>query len=126
MLKSQKSASKQMEADLALAGHWNKFPSTPSSCKFDWDIVQSLNYLTLLHTHRHTGNAGAWAQRIAAIYNDSVDNMLDLLSSLGQTQRTIHPTTDTKVLLMPTQGLLKMLMELNPDITNAALVAEVR
>jgi len=126
MLKALKSASRQMEADLELAGHPNKFPSVPSASKFDWDMLQSIDYRTLLCTHCHVGTRSSWEEGISLIYDDTVESVSTLLSSLAETPRTIHPTTDARVLLMPTQRLLTGLLLEYPDDSNAELVRKVR
>ena len=125
MLKTTKSSSKQLQADLDIAGHPNLFPSKPVSIKFEWDLLQSLDYRTLMSTHCHTGRPAAWQEGIAAIYED-VDDVPSLLFSLTHAQRTIHPTTDTRVLLMPSQALFRSILKDTPDISDATLIEEVR
>ena len=124
--KAMKSAARQLQADLALAGHPNAFPSKPVAIKSDWDRLQDMHYRTLLCTNVHKGNSANWERGIACIYHDEVDDMRSLLHSLRHSERTIHPTTDARVLLMPTQKLLRKLMSDDPDIDNASLLAEVR
>ena len=52
--------------------------------------------------------------------------MRSLLLSLGRTERTIHPTSDATVLLMPTQKFMRAILEEHPDMHDAALIAEAR
>jgi hypothetical protein len=40
--KAMKSAARQLQADLALAGHPNAFPSKPVAIKSDWDRLQDM------------------------------------------------------------------------------------
>jgi hypothetical protein len=75
MFKVIKSGGLQMQEDLALAGHPNKFQSKPVAIKLDWDLLQDMDHCTLLCTHCHTGNPPAWQQGIAAIYGDEVHDM---------------------------------------------------
>ena len=100
-----KSGGLQLRANLALAGHPNQFQSKPVAIKLDWDLLQDMDHRTLLCTHCHTGNPTAWQRGIAAIYGDEVCDTRTLLFRLNHSSRTIHPTTDAKVLLMPTQKL---------------------
>ena len=124
--KAMKSAARQLQADLALAGHPNAFPSKPVAIKSDWDRLQDMHYRTLLCTNVQKGNSANWERGIACFYHDEVNDMRSLLHSLRHSERTIHPTTDARVLLMPTQKLLRKLMSDDPDIDNASLLAEVR
>jgi len=124
--KAMKSAARQLQANLLLAGHPNQFPSKPVASKMDWDRVQDMHYRTLLCTNVHVGSRAAWEKGIASIYGDEVKDTRSLLSGLANAERTIHPTTDATVLLMPTQKLLKLLLLDDPDINDAALIAEVR
>jgi hypothetical protein len=68
---------------------------------------------------------GRLERGIACIYHDEVDDMCSLLHSLRHLERTIHPITDARVLLMQTQKLLRMLLSDDPDIDNVSLLAEV-
>ena len=124
MFKSMKGASKQLEADLIIAGHPIMFPSEPKATKKEWDLLQELDYRTLLCTHVHNGNAAAWNTAIAAIYAD-VDDVPQLLSSLENTKCTIRPNTEAKVLLMPSQALLKAILHDTPDISDAEMIEQV-
>jgi hypothetical protein len=110
MFKVMKSGSLQLQADLSIARHPNKFPSIPTATKLDWDLLQEMDYRTLLCTHCHTGNPPAWQRGIAAIYAADVHDTRSLLLSLAQTHRNIHPTTDAKVLLMPTRKLMTLML----------------
>jgi hypothetical protein len=123
--KAMKSAARQLQADLRLAGHPNQFPSKPEATKRDWDILQGMHYRTLLCTNVHVGSSVAWQKGIASIYGE-VEDMPSLLLGLASAERTIHPTTDATVLLMPTQKLFQLLLTDNPDIDDSALMAEVR
>jgi hypothetical protein len=89
LFKVMKSGSLQLQADLSLAGHPNKSPSIPTATKFDWDLLQDMDYCTLLCTHCHTGNPHAWQRGIAVIYAADVHDTRSLLLSLAQTRRTI-------------------------------------
>jgi hypothetical protein len=73
LVKVMKSCSLQLQADLSLAGHPNKFPAT----KFDWDLLQDMDYSTLLCTHCHAGNPHAWQRGIAVIYAADVHDIAD-------------------------------------------------
>jgi hypothetical protein len=126
LFKVMKSGSLQLQADLSLAGHPNKFPSIPTAIKFDWDLLQDMDYRTLLCTHCHTGNPRAWQRGIAVIYAADVHDTLSLLLSPAQTRRTIYPTTDAKVLLMPTRKLMTLVLAEDPEIEDAALIEAVR
>ena len=110
MFKVMKGGSLEIQAELSLAGHPNEFPSIPVASKFDWDILQGTHHLTLLCTHCHTGNAVAWRQGITAIYGDGISDMRSLLLSLDRTERTIHPTSDATVILMPTQKFMRAIL----------------
>jgi hypothetical protein len=72
MFKVMTSGVLQMQADLALAGHPNKFQSKPVAIKLDWDLLQGMAHRTLLCTHCHAGYPHAWQRCIAAIYGDEV------------------------------------------------------
>jgi hypothetical protein len=123
MLKSMKGASKQLEADLTLLGHPNQFPSVPIATSKDWDLLQTLDYRTLLCVQVYEGNSGAWNTAVAAVYED-IEDVPELLSSLKHTKRTVYPTRDATVLLMPTQALLR---KLSPDSTTTTeLIEDVR
>ena len=126
LFKVMKSGSLQLQADLSIAGHPNKFPLIPTATKFDWDLLQDMDYRTLLCTHCHTGNPPAWQRGIAAIYAADVHDTRSLLLSRAQTHRTIHPTTDAKVLLMPTRKLMTLVLAQDPEIDDAALIEAVR
>ena len=126
MFKVMKSGSLEMQAELSLAGHPNEFQSIPIASKFDWDILQGMHHLTLLCTQCHTGNAAAWQRGIAAIYGDGISDVRSLLLSLERTDRTIHPTSDATVLLMPTQKLIRALLEEHAGRSDAAFLAEMR
>jgi hypothetical protein len=59
MFKTMKSCGLQMQADLALAGHPNKFQSKPVAIKLDWDVLQDMDHphccarIATLATHLH-------------------------------------------------------------------------
>jgi hypothetical protein len=123
MFKVMKSCCLQMPADLALAGRPNKFQSKPVAITLDWDLLhwKVMDHHTLLGTHCHAGNPHAWQRGIAAIYGDEVHDTCTLLFSLEQ-----HPTTEAKVLPMPTQKWFRLVLKDYPDIGDAALIDEVR
>ena len=126
MFRTMKSGGLQLRANLALAGHPNQFQSKPVAIKLDWDLLQDMDHSTLLCTHCHTGNPTAWQRGIAAIYGDEVCDTRTLLFRLSHSSRTIHPTTDAKVLLMPTQKLFRLVLKDDADIGDAALIDAVR
>jgi hypothetical protein len=126
LFKVMKSCILQLQADLSIAGRPNKFPSIPTATKFDWDLLQDMDYRTLLCTHCHTGNLPAWQRGIAAIYAADVHDTCSLLLSLAHTRRTIHPTTNAKVLPMPSRKLMTLVLAEDPEIDDAALIEAVR
>ena len=67
MFKAMKSASMQLEEDLAKAGHPGLFPSVPwVSCK-EWKHIQGLDPRTLMCTHVVSGTDHEWYIAVAEI-----------------------------------------------------------
>ena len=122
MLKTMVGASKKLEAELAIAGHPNAFPSTPKTTTTEWDLQQTFDYRTLLCTQVLKGNAAVWQSAVADITAE-VSDVAGLLRNLAGVKRTVSPTTHATALLMPSQAFMKTVLEQNPDISNAELVA---
>jgi hypothetical protein len=128
----QRFANALQQADSSLSGtgwtsEWNcwNFQYKPVAIKLDWDLLQGMDHsLYTLHCRAETPYARQ--QGIAVINGDEVHDTLTSLFSLEHRACTIHPTTDDKVLLMPTQKLFWLLLKGDPDIGDDALVDEVR
>jgi hypothetical protein len=126
-VKTLKSNSRQAQADLELSGHPNRFPSVPVATKEDWDILQSMDYRTLLCTHCYKGNPTDWKAGIATIYaDDDIENMQDVINSLATADRTIHATRAANVLLMATQRCIRWELAKQPDMSHADLLQNIR
>ena len=122
MFKTMVGASKKLQAELAIAGHPNAFPSTPKTTTAEWDLLQTFDYRTLLCTQVLKGNTAVWQSAVADITAE-VSDVAGLLRNLAGVRRTVSPTTHATVLLMPSQAFMKTVLEQNPDISNAELVA---
>ena len=60
-------ASKKLEAELAMGGHPNVFPSTPKAITPEWDLLQTLHYRTLFCTQELKENAFVGQSAVADI-----------------------------------------------------------
>ena len=122
MFKTIKGASKEMAAKMELDGRPNLFPSTPVATTAEWDLLQTLDYRTLLCCNVHKCNAATWNSAIAAIYVE-VEDVGSLLGSLREVQRTVSPSKDATVILMPSQSAIKAFMTESPEATAQELMA---
>ena len=128
MLKTMRGDSLALEVKLEEEGAPNAFRSEPvASCK-DWSHLQSFNFHTLICTQalKSTGNAWRKAVEAATLGSESRTGIHGLLTSLKSLERKVSPTTHAFVLLMPTQKLLKQLIEEEPEIAPTALAAAVK
>lgn len=98
------------------------FPSTPVATTAEWDLLQTLDYRTLLCCNVQKCNAAAWNSAIAAIYAE-VEDVGSLLGSLREVQRTVSPSKDATVLLMPSQLAIKAFLKESPEATAQELMA---
>ena len=90
MLMTMEGASKKLEADLAIAGHPNVFPSTPKATTTEWDLLQTFHYRTLLCTQVLKGNAAVWQSAVADITAE-VSDVGGLLKNLSVVKHTVTP-----------------------------------
>ena len=98
ILKTTVDASKNLEVELAMAGHLNAFPSVPKVTTVEWDLLQTFDYSTLLRTQVFKGNAVVWQGAVADITVE-VSHVSGLLKNLASVKRTVAPTTLATVLL---------------------------
>jgi hypothetical protein len=80
---------------------------------------------TLLFTDVVSGDGTAWDSAVASICAD-VYTFRQLLNNLYHVKRTVCPTTHAHNLIMPTQSLIKRMLNENPDADNTALLRLVR
>ena len=108
MFKAMKSASMQQEADFARDGHPGLFQSTPKVTSVEWDIIQGLDVRTLLCTYVVTGRDREWETAVGAICSSDVCRTVgDLFANLKSLKRAVCRTTHAKVLLFPSQSLIR-------------------
>ena len=67
------------------------------------------------------GNVAVWQSAVADI-TPEVSDVTRLLKNLVGVKRSVSPTTNATVLLMPSQAFMKTVLAENPDISNAELV----
>jgi len=125
MVKTMKGASRELESKLRSMKHPNRFPMTPLATTQEWDMVQSFDHRTLLCTVVRVGNAETWRLALQAVYRD-VESMRDLLSSLATVKRKVNAPSDATVLLMPSQSLMRRLLEEEPDHSDRSMRDAVR
>ena len=118
MFKAMNSASMQQEADFQKAGHPGLAPSGPKmSCK-EWDILQGLDVRTLLGTYVVNGRDNNWDEAVAELCANCTTSS-DLLQNLKTVRRTICRTSHARVVLFPTQDLIR---EAGKDVTDEELI----
>ena len=121
MFKTMKSASMQQEADFTRDGHSGLFQSTPKVTSVEWDIIQGLDVRTLLCTYVVTGRDREWETAVGAICSSDVCRTVgDLFANLKSLKRAVCRTAHAKVLLFPSQSLIR---EAGIGMTDEGLIA---
>ena len=98
MVKAIKAGSRDVEAQLAKAGHPNAFPSKPVAGSLERDLVQVIDMRTLLLTMTLNVVATDWTAAVRKLCKD-VTGFDDFQRNLDSVSRTIHPTTHATVIL---------------------------
>lgn len=125
MFKTMRGDSLELVEKLIKEGTPNAFKSVPvASCK-DWSHLQAFDYRTLLCTQGMKVSCNVWKKAVEAV-SEGVSNLPELLVSLKETERRVAPTTHAAALLMPTQKLLKSILEDDPTVTARDLAARVK
>ena len=87
----------------------------------EWDIIQGLDVRTLLCTYVVTGRDREWETAVGAICSSDVCRTVgDLFANLKSVKRAICRTTHAKVLLFPSQSLIR---EAGIGMTDEGLIA---
>ena len=111
MLKSLKAKSMD-DAQLAITGQPNAFPSVPKASASDWTqaIMHSLHTLTLHLTMAYRGSRHVWKTAVRELAA-GIDDMRVLVRNLKEMERRVSPTSHAAVLLMPTQKFICQLLD---------------
>ena len=111
MLKSLKAKSMD-DAQLAITGQPNAFPSVPKASASDWTqaIMHSLHTLTLHLTMAYRGSRHVWKSAVRELAA-GIDDMRVLVRNLKEMERSVSPTSHAAVLLMPTQKFIRQLLD---------------
>ena len=111
----------QQEADFEKCGHAGLFPSSPKvSCR-EWDIIQGMDVRTLLCTHVVSGKDHEWDIAVGDICSSEVcRTVTDLFENLRTVRRSVCRNTHARVLLFPSQELIR---EAGIGMTDELLIA---
>ena len=95
-----KASSRELQAQLEKMGTPNLFPKVLPAKKIEWERLQSMDLRTLFASLCIHGATEKWDDTVSELCDGGM-HIADLLFKLRTVERSIHPGTDAKVILLP-------------------------